>query len=739
MTKGFRLEMPKENLSKNKMVRAMLWWLLCIVIGTMVVSIGYYPDQVLVKAGDIAQNDVFYNGPVTQFVSEIKTQEAQNKAAATVGQKFFRDRSVDNAILEEIDDFFISVRYTLPEEIDLTQEEKAAILKDFFEEDENKYDLAVSLASFPDSDLTALQNFINEVVMENIEDGITSEQIDSTIEKINEAIADSDFSSREKSFLQALLTVIDFPANLVYDAIATMQEIEKVIADVKPVVISVRPGEKILSKGTVVTAEEVETMQYLGLQSSKSPFMTYLGVFLLVLCTYLLIIYYISKKKNILRREANIIILGILFSLFLLVVKISSWINISDQMDISSVTGYLVPVAAFSMLIAALINSDIAIFLTAIMGIFMTLILNGQPYCGIVAIVGGMVGIYQVSNVNSRSQFVGSSFYVGIANAIIIAALGLMNDQSYMLIGFGTLFGLINGVVSAILMTGTLPFFERAFRITTVGKLIELSNSNHPLLKRLMIEAPGTYHHSILVGNLAEAAADAIGADPLLARVASYYHDVGKLKRPSFFIENQENGENPHDKLQPTLSTLIIISHVKDGSDMLRELNFPKEIINILEQHHGTDLASYFYNKAQENADEEVRKSDFCYPGPKPQMKEAAIVMLADSVQAAVHSLKGPTKGQIEGKIREIIKGKLNGGQLEECDLTFKDLDVIAETFSLVLAGTQHKRIDYGKRMKEMERNKEKSGNSNGQSAQDLALLGENVGELLSSRSKDSQ
>lgn len=738
MAKGFRLEMPKENISKNKIVRAVMWWLFCIIIGTVILSVGFYPTQVSVRVGDVAQNDVFYNGAVTQFVSDIRTQEAKNKAASTVGQKFFRDQAVDNAILNEIDQFFTGVISVIRDEALPEQADKETAVKNLFM-DQRKQELAVSALAFSERDLEQLQTFLRISVRSAIEDGVTEEQINSALAKISKDIAAVSFSSQGKALLNGLVSAIDFQPNLVYDAIATMEEIEKVTADVKPVVISVKPGEKILSKGSIVTAEEVETMQYLGLQSSKSPFITYVGVFLLVACTYLLIVYYVYKKKSVVRREANNIILGILFTLFLLVIKISSWLSISDQMDISSVSGYLVPVAAFSMLIAALINSDIAIFITAIMGIFMTLILSGQPYCGIVAIVGGMVGIYQVSSVNSRSQFVGSSFYVGLSNAVIIAALGLMNDQSYVLIGFGVLFGLINGVVSSIFMTGALPFFERAFRITTVGKLIELSNSNHPLLKQLMIEAPGTYHHSILVGNLAEAAADAIGADPLLARVASYYHDVGKLKRPSFFIENQEGGENPHDKLLPTLSTLILVSHVKDGADMLRERSFPKEIINILEQHHGTDLASFFYNKALESAEEgeEVKKSDFCYPGPKPQMKEAAIVMLADSVQAAVQSLKGPTKGQIEGKIREVIKGKLNAGQLEECDLTFKDLDVIAETFTLVLAGSQHNRIDYAKRIKEMERNKEKSGNHNGQTGGDVALLSDNAGELLQNRTKN--
>ncbi len=255
---------------------------------------------------------------------------------------------------------------------------------------------------------------------------------------------------------------------------------------------------------------------------------------------------------------------------------------------------------------------------------------------------------------------------------------------------------MLNGLFCAVLTIGTLPIWENIFKIVTPLKLLELSNPNQVLLKRLLLEAPGTYHHSIIVGNLSERAAEAIGADPLLARVGAYYHDIGKLKRPYFFKENQLGMDNPHDKLKPNMSTLIITNHTKDGIALAKEYNIPEEIIDIIAQHHGDTTVSYFYHKAlKENESKEVNIEDFRYPGPKPKTREAAIVMLADSTEAAVRSLKEPTKKNIEEMIRNIIKGKLQDGQLEECNLTLKDLNTIANAFSTIMMGIFHERIEY--------------------------------------------
>lgn len=226
-------------------------------------------------------------------------------------------------------------------------------------------------------------------------------------------------------------------------------------------------------------------------------------------------------------------------------------------------------------------------------------------------------------------------------------------------------------------------------------RLLELSNPNHPLLRKLLIETPGTYHHSVIVGNLAEAAAEAVGANGLLCRVGAYYHDVGKTKRPQFFIENQM-AENPHDKISPNLSKSIIISHAKDGYEMLREYNIPTPICDIAAQHHGTTLLKYFYHQAREQSDgAQVLEADYRYPGPKAQFKEAAIVGIADCVEAAVRSLARPSPERVENMVRKIIQDRLEDGQFDECDLTFKELDLIARSICETLQGIFHSRIEY--------------------------------------------
>lgn len=241
---------------------------------------------------------------------------------------------------------------------------------------------------------------------------------------------------------------------------------------------------------------------------------------------------------------------------------------------------------------------------------------------------------------------------------------------------------------------GTLPWFESGFNITSAVRLLELSNPNAPLLKQLLIEAPGTYHHSVLVGNLAETAAEDINADPVIVRVGALYHDIGKLKRPYFFIENQFAKDNPHDKIAPTLSALIVIAHVKDGLEMAREHKLPQSIQDIIAQHHGDSYTQFFYHKAlEENPD--VPEEAFRYDGVRPQSKEAALVLLADNVEAAVRSHKNNTPGRIEGLVRKIIKEKLDEGLLDLCDLTFKDLDKIAIAFVKVLSGIFHSRVEY--------------------------------------------
>ncbi len=354
------------------------------------------------------------------------------------------------------------------------------------------------------------------------------------------------------------------------------------------------------------------------------------------------------------------------------------------------------------VLISVLFDSRLAILINIILAVLAGVIAGGEFRFIVVALLGGLTAVFSVSRVHQRSDLTKSGFYVALANTFTIVAIFLFLTGfrlDYEIIkdfSISLLSGIGNGLFSAVMAIGLLPYLESGFGLTTAVSLLELANPNQPLLKQLLMKAPGTYHHSIIVANMAEAAAEVVGADPLLSRGGAYYHDIGKTKRPYFFIENQLGNENPHNKISASLSTLIITNHVKDGLEMAQQEKLPGIILDIIRQHHGTSLISYFYHQAVEKEkNEDVIEDNFRYEGPKPQTKEAAIIMLADSVEAAVRAMSKPVAGRVEGLTRKIIKDKLNDGQLDESDLTLKDLDKIADALTKVLSGIFHSRIEY--------------------------------------------
>lgn len=370
------------------------------------------------------------------------------------------------------------------------------------------------------------------------------------------------------------------------------------------------------------------------------------------------------------------------------------------EAEYNALTGILIPVAWATMTVAILVDVEIAYLSAAILSIFVGLLADPTLstttgwQVSLIALFGGFVGVHSVSLLSQRSDLARAGLYIAAFNVLTASGIALVSGMrlSTWLISIGL--GIVNGVFSSVLAVGTLHWFETGFGITSAVRLLELSNPNRPLLKRLLMEAPGTYHHSVLVGNLAEAAAEEVQANAILVRVGALYHDIGKLKRPYFFIENQFAQDNPHDKIAPTLSALIITSHIKDGMEMAKEENLPQILQDIIAQHHGDSVVSFFYHKAMEdNAD--VPEEAFHYEGPKPQTKEAALVLLADSVEAAVRAMKQPTPGRIEGLVRKIIKDKLNDDQLSQCNLTFQDLDKIATSFVRILSGIFHSRVEY--------------------------------------------
>jgi putative nucleotidyltransferase with HDIG domain len=321
-------------------------------------------------------------------------------------------------------------------------------------------------------------------------------------------------------------------------------------------------------------------------------------------------------------------------------------------------------------------------------------------------LIGSFVAAHGVCPCRNRIIPIKAGLLVGCSNMVLIVLGALLQDQwAFFQVATNVCFGFFGGVLAGILVTGFTPLAEMVFGYTTDIRLLELVTMDQPLLQDLMMQAPGTYHHSIIVGNMVETAAKSIGANALLAKVAAYYHDIGKIRKPVYFIENQFECENRHEKLAPSMSSLILISHVKEGVELARQHRLGKTIIDIISQHHGTSLISFFYMKAQE-ARQKGRTSkgtelppldvdDFRYPGPKPQTKEAGLVMLADVVEAACRSLNDPTPARIQGMVNRLINNVFSDGQLGQCELTLKDLHHIAKHFNQILATVHHRRIEY--------------------------------------------
>jgi len=312
-------------------------------------------------------------------------------------------------------------------------------------------------------------------------------------------------------------------------------------------------------------------------------------------------------------------------------------------------------------------------------------------------LLNGTMAAYWIQNCRERKVFIKAGLKLGLLNILLVVAAEIYaGNLSGMHILWGTLFAFVGGVGTGIVTSGLSPLIELAFGYTTDITLLELANLDRPILKRLMIEVPGTYHHSMIVGTMVEAAASEIGANPLLAKVCGYYHDIGKIKKPLYFIENQERGINRHDKLAPSMSSLILIAHVKDGMEMGRENKLGQPIIDTIEQHHGTTLIRYFYEKAKKQKGEHaVKIEDYRYPGPRPQTREAGLVMLADVLEAASRTLENPTPSRIQKLVQELINKIFSDGQLDNCELTLKDLHNIARSFNKILTGIHHHRIEY--------------------------------------------
>jgi putative nucleotidyltransferase with HDIG domain len=358
---------------------------------------------------------------------------------------------------------------------------------------------------------------------------------------------------------------------------------------------------------------------------------------------------------------------------------------------------FLVPLVAAPMIVCVFTGLPTALPFAVVTALAAAAVFDNNLPIGIFFLVTGSMGAYWIRNCRERKVFVTAGAKTGLLAAVMAAAANTyLGNFSWGEIIWTLAFAFMGGVGSGVVAAGVVPLVEIAFGYTTDISLLELANLDRPILRRLMIEAPGTYHHSVLVGSLGEAAAAEIDANPLLAKVIGYYHDIGKIRKPQYFIENQRGGKNKHDRLAPSMSSLILISHIKEGVELAREHKLGQVIIDGIRQHHGTSLIRYFYEKARQlKGEDAVKEEDFRYPGPRPGSREAALVMLADVVEAASRTLENPTPARIKGMVKSLMDRVLSDGQLDECELTLKDLQRIAGSFTTILNGIHHHRIEY--------------------------------------------
>ncbi len=511
-------------------------------------------------------------------------------------------------------------------------------------------------------------------------------EIVESIEKLYSIMeAENMLSSGKRAELQMLVSFLITP-NVIYNEQKTQERIEDIFANVPKTKGKILKGEIIVEKHKKVTKEAKEIIT--ALESTyisvgtwevlKTMFFRNLLYFAALF--FLLNIGIVNRTTLFIGKNINFI--GLLTAVYLVVGKVT----------LATDTLYLLPISFFILLFSLYLDIYVATAMTLVFASIFGIVLNSMPVF-IFLLTSGLVAAFSSRTISSRLSLYRPITYITIANmaAILFSDLYLLKGS----IDFWHLGeGILNGIIGSVLFVLLLPLFEKIFDFCTDLTLLEQGNLNLPLFKEMAMEAPGTYHHSIVVGSLAEAASRAIGADPILARVGAYYHDIGKLKKPDYFIENQMGVKNPHDNLKPQMSTLIIISHVKDGVELAKKMKLPKKLIDIIEQHHGTTAIELFYNKALDNTPD-ISMDTFRYPGPKPKSKESAVVMLADTVEAAARSEKNITVTRLQRLLKDNIEKKFADGQLDECPITRHDLESIRTAFLSILTGVFHPRVEY--------------------------------------------
>jgi hypothetical protein len=644
--------------------------------------------------GEASRRDIKAPTQIT-YISEVETEAARQEAATRISDVYVADTALAANQIQLL-------RETLAEIEELRSEPALAALE--------QPELAhIALSEMDWGNILALSEHSWDLVARE------SERVLGLI--MRDEIRASDLPRARRDVLRLMLATLTTPerdavsalvsdlivVNMVVDQERTEVRRAEARAAVTPVVRTIRAGESVVREGEIVSAVTYERLEILGLLEQGPEWQQVAAELGFALVVVAILIFYVARVDPLLmgrpRRQ-------LLLALTLVIAGIAARALLPGH----TLLPYLFPGAAAAMLVVLFMNIQYATLISVAISFAVGLSAGGSLELAIYMLLGSLVGALALMRTEQLSAFVPATGYLAAVN---IASLLLFRISSgnYDLLGLLQLTGagLANAVLSSSLCLVAYAFTGRLFGITTSLQLMDLSRPTHPLFRQLLIKAPGTYHHSILISNMAERAAEAIGADILLTRVGSYYHDIGKTLRPHFFSENQADGQNPHDKLDPQTSAEIVIGHTIEGLELARRYRLPDKVRAFIAEHHGTTLVTYFYRKAGQAAeDHEVEEAAFRYPGPKPQSCETAILMLADAVEAWVRADRPATEPEMERVIRQVINDRLIGGQLDETELTLKDLDHIRQAFVSVLKGLYHPRIQYPERT--VQRN-ERAGN----------------------------
>jgi putative nucleotidyltransferase with HDIG domain len=511
-------------------------------------------------------------------------------------------------------------------------------------------------------------------------------------------LSESELPASEREAIAGLVGASLRP-NRIYDEAATEEARAQERATVQTVYHEINRGEVVIGKGERVNLDHMRRFVALGLQRPRVDAATAISLTLLAFGLAALFALYLHQfHPRLLADFRSLLLIAVITTGSLLFFRLGG--GALDLKLSGEQTGYLgmMSAALAAMLVAALLNQQVALFTGVCMALVTALLVENQLKFALISLISSMVGVTAVGNIRNRAGVLRAGVAVGAANvAIILIAQGATGGPLRSELGQALAWGILGGIGSVILLVPAAALLERPFRLTTHLTLLELSDPNTPLLKRLSMEAPGTYHHSIIVGNLSEAAAKAMGADPLFSRVAALYHDVGKVIRPHFFVENQSS-ENQHSGMSASLSCLVVTSHVRDGVELAEQHRLPPRVIDVIKEHHGTCLIKYFYHRAVTSGGEDSAPAleyQFRYEGPRPQTKESGIIMLADAAEAASRTLAKPTPGRIRDLVETIVRDRLADAQLDDCELTFKDLEKIIASFTRSLSSLLHARVEY--------------------------------------------